>query len=178
MFALIEAAFSRKRSVILMLLFLFLCGSIAYITIPKEAEPDITVPIIYVSISHDGTSPEDAERLLVRPMEKELKSIEGIKELRSTSQEGHASVILEFYAGFDNKKALNDVRVKVDAAKALLPHDTKEPTVHEINLALFPVITVSLSGPLPESALIQLAKKLKDKVEGIPNVLKVDIGGN
>ena len=112
--AIIALAFSRSRAVLLVLAFILVAGSLAYSSIPKEAEPDIAVPFIYVSMTHDGISPEDAERLLVRPMEKELQSIEGLKEMTSTAGEGHASVQLEFSAGFDSKQALTDVREKVD----------------------------------------------------------------
>lgn len=100
---LIDLAFARSRAVLLTLAFILVAGTGAYQSIPKEAEPDIVVPVIYVSMTHDGISPEDAERLLIRPMEKELQSIEGVKEIKSTAGEGHASVQLEFTAGFDNK---------------------------------------------------------------------------
>ena len=92
----------------LLLSFLLLAGSLAYRAIPKESNPDVAIPIIYVSMSHEGISPEDAERLLVKPMEKELQSITGLKEMRSVASESHASVLLEFDAGFDSDQALVD----------------------------------------------------------------------
>jgi len=131
-------------------IFLLASGFIAYGNIPKESEPDVPIPIIYVSMGHDGISPDDAERLLVRPMEKELQSISGLKEMSSTANEGHASVLLEFDAGFDGDTAIADVRERVDAAKSQLPAATDEPTVNEVNIALFPVLNISLSGALPE----------------------------
>lgn len=175
---LIELAFSRSRTVILTLLFILVTGVLAYNSIPKESEPDITVPVIYVSMTHDGISPEDAERLLVRPMEKELQSIEGLKEMKSTASEGHASVQLEFNAGFDSDQALQDVREKIDRAKVKLPEATDEPEVIEINVALFPVLTVSLSGPLSERSLVAIARDLKEQIETLSGVLEVDIGGD
>ncbi len=84
----IDLAFSRRRTILLSLLFILGAGALAYSSIPKESEPDIAVPIIYVSMTHDGISPEDAERLLVRPMERELQSVEGLKEMKSTAGEG------------------------------------------------------------------------------------------
>lgn len=174
----IDAAFSRSRTVLSLLLLILISGSVAYTTIPKESEPDVAIPIIYVSMSHEGISPEDAERLLVRPMEKELQTIEGIKEMRSTASEGHASVLLEFDAGFDSDKALNDVREKVDLAKNELPADTDEPTVNEVNVALFPVLVVTLSGEVPERTLLTLARNLQDKIEGLRQVLEADIAGD
>jgi len=177
MHALISAAFDRSRTVLMLLVFLVAAGIVAYNNIPKESEPDVPIPIMYVSMNHDGISPEDAERLLVRPMEKELQSITGIKEMRSTASEGHASVLLEFDAGFDGDQALLDVREKVDAAKSKLPGDTDEPTVNEINIALFPVLNISLSGPLPERTLVKIARELKDSLEALPGVLEADIAG-
>jgi len=97
--------------------------------------------------------------------------------MRSTASEGHASVLLEFDAGFDGAKALLDVREKVDAAKSKLPVDTDEPTVNEINIALFPVLNISLSGPIPERTLIKIARELKDSLEALPGVLEADIAG-
>ncbi len=178
MHSLINAAFSRHRTVLLLLLFILIAGSAAYYNIPKESEPDVAIPIIYVFMSHEGISPEDAERLLVKPMEKELQSIEGIKDMSSTAGEGQASVMLTFDAGFDSKQALLDVREKVDMAQAELPASTEEPTVSEVNVALFPVLTISLSGPLPERSLLQLARRLKDQIEVLPGVLEADIGGD
>ena len=176
--AIINAAFSRGRAVALSFVMILLMGGSSYLNIPKEAEPDVTIPTIYVSMSHEGISPEDAERLLVRPMEIELQSIEGIKEMRSVAGEGYASVILEFDAGFDADQALQDVREKVDIAKAELPPESDEPRVTEINLALFPVLTVVLSGDMPERSLIMIARNLRDKIEALPGVLEVDIGGD
>lgn len=175
---LIDLFFARSRTVLLTLAFILVAGTGAYQSIPKEAEPDIVVPIIYVSMTHDGISPEDAERLLIRPMEKELQSIEGVKEIKSTAGEGHASVQLEFTAGFDNKRALADVRERVDIAKTKLPEATDEPRVNEVNVALFPVLTVALSGPLPERGLVRIARDLKDRIEALAGVLEVDIGGD
>lgn len=176
--ALIFAAMDRSRTTLLTLLFLILGGIAAFQTIPKEANPDITIPIIYVSMTLDGISPEDAERLLVRPMEQELRSLEGVKELRGTASEGFASVMLEFDAGFDSDKALQDVREKVDTARSKLPEEADEPRVNEINVSLFPVLSVGLSGPLSERELITVARALQDAIEAIPEVLEVEIGGD
>ncbi|HLV76748.1 MAG TPA: efflux RND transporter permease subunit [Marinobacter sp.] len=175
---LISAAMARSRTTLLTFLFLLLGGMAAYQMIPKESNPDVTIPMIYVSLTLDGISPEDAERLLVRPMEQELRSLEGIKEMRSTSSEGHASVMLEFDAGFDADKALQDVREKVDTARSKLPQEADEPRVHEINVSLFPVLSIGLSGPLSERELITIARRLQDGIEGIPDVLEVEIGGD
>ena len=176
--AIINAALARSRPILLVLGLVLVAGSVTYITIPKEADPDVAIPIIYVSIPHDGISPEDAERLLLRPMEKELRTIEGLKELRSQATEGLGTVTLEFEAGFDADQALSDVREKVDVAKAELPTDTEEPSVHEVNVALFPVIVVTLYGDVPERTLVAKARDIRDKLEGLPGILEVDIAGD
>ncbi|HEC14659.1 MAG TPA: efflux RND transporter permease subunit, partial [Rhodospirillales bacterium] len=176
--ALIDVAFGHARTVLATLVLILIAGTIAYINIAKEADPDINIPIIYVQIDHDGISPEDAERLLIRPLEQELRGIEGVKEMRAKGYEGGASIFLEFDAGFDVDKAMTDVRDKVDLAKPDLPTETDEPTVHEINLSLFPVIVVTLSGDVPERAMLKAARDLKDSLEGISSVLKVGIAGD
>ncbi|MDX3775615.1 efflux RND transporter permease subunit [Chromatiaceae bacterium AAb-1] len=174
----IAAALDRSRAVVMLLLFLLVAGLVSYQSIPKESQPDVAIPLMYVSMALDGISPEDAERLLVRPMEHELRALEGIKKMTSIASEGHASVMLEFDAGFNVDKALQDVRVKVDAARAKLPTEAEEPTVHEINVALFPVLSIGLSGPVSENQLVYIARRLKENIEGIPEVLEVDIGGD
>ncbi|MDP9941668.1 efflux RND transporter permease subunit [Ectopseudomonas alcaliphila] len=178
MHALIAAALDRSRTSLMILTFLILGGLVAYVAIPKESNPDVVIPMIYVSVTLEGISPEDGERLLVRPLEQELRSLEGVKEMRSVSSEGHASVTLEFDAGFDAKVALADVREKVDTARSKLPEEADEPTVTEVNVALFPVLSIGLSGPIAETELVYIARRLKENVEGIAEVLSVTIGGD
>lgn len=179
MLSMIEAALNRTRSVLMIFILLLITGAITYKNIAKEANPDVTIPIIYVSIVHDGISPEDAERMLVRPMEKELKSIPGIKEMTANASEGHASITLKFIAGLDPKDALEDVRDKVTLAKAKLPSESEEPEVHEVTMAnQVPAITVILSGSVTERGLLTLARDLQDKIEGMQEVLEVDVGGD
>ncbi|RUO30851.1 MFS transporter [Aliidiomarina sedimenti] len=175
---LIRAAQQRSRATILLFVILLAGGLFAYQTIPKEANPDVPIPIIYVSMVYEGVSPEDAERLMVRPMEQELRSIEGLREMTAIAGEGHASVTLEFDAGFDSRAALQDVREKVDRARAYIPQEAEEPSVHEVNVALFPVLSVGLSGPISEEELIRTARLLKEEIEGLTEVLEVTIGGD
>ncbi|MEX2409742.1 MAG: efflux RND transporter permease subunit, partial [Rhodovibrionaceae bacterium] len=176
--AIIDAAISHSRTVLATLLMLLIAGTFAYINIPKESDPDVNIPIIYVAMVHSGISPQDAERLLVKPMEQEMTAIEGVKEMRSIAFEGGANVTLEFEAGFDVDQALLDVREKVDLARPELPDDTEEPTVHEVNLSLFPVLVVQLSGQVPERTLLRIARDLQDKVEAIGSILEAEIGGD
>ena len=174
----IELAMRRSRTVVLTLLVVLIGGLVAYATIPKEAEPDIEIPIVYVSIEHEGISPEDAERLLVRPMEQELRSIEGVKEMTANAYEGGANVQLEFDAGIDTKRALQDVREKVDLAQAKLPGETDEPTVNEVKMSRFdPMLVLNLAGNVPERTLTTIAKNLKEKLEALTGVLEVNLVG-
>ena len=174
----IDSAMRRSRTVILSLLVILVGGIVAYLTIPKEAEPDIEIPVIYINIEHDGISPEDSERLLVRPMEQELRSIEGIKEMIASAYEGGANVHVEFYAGIDTKQALQDVREKADLAKAKLPGETDEPTVNEVKMSRFdPMLVLNLAGNVPERTLTTIAKDLKEKFEALSGVLEVNLVG-
>ncbi|MDY6982987.1 MAG: efflux RND transporter permease subunit, partial [Pseudomonadota bacterium] len=176
--ALIDAFINRPRPVLTIMALLLIAGFVSYVTIPKEAEPDIPIPQMYVNIAHEGISPEDAERLLIRPMETQLRSLEGLKEMRATASEGSAVLILEFDAGFDADEALSDVREKVDLARPELPSDSEEPFVQEVNIALFPVLVVMLHGDVPERTLVSIARDLRDKIEGLPGVLDAEVAGD
>src|SRR3954467_11101445 len=153
----IDYAIDHARLTIATLIFLLSAGFVAYVTIPKEAEPDVPIPIIYVQLSQRGISPEDSERLLLRPVETQLKSVGNVKEMRSTAFEGGGYVLLEFEAGFNSDAALADVRAKGDQAKRDLPKDADEPTVTEVNLSLYPVLVVALYGDVPERTMLRLA---------------------
>ena len=174
----IDSALSRSRATLLALLVILIAGGIAYVDIPKEADPDIDIPLIYILLKHDGISPEDSERLLLQPVESSLRSIEGVKEVRSSAYESGASIVLEFDAGFDAEKAITDVREKVDLAKTSLPSETKEPKIKEINFSLFPVLVVTLSGNIPERTLLALARSLRDEIGSINTVLDAKLTGN
>ncbi|PMO55879.1 acriflavin resistance protein [Vibrio breoganii] len=179
MLSIIDAALNRSRTVLTLLFMLILAGVYTYITIPKESSPDITIPIIYVSIGHQGISPLDAERMLVRPIEQELRSIEGVKKMTSTASEGHGSVTLEFVAGSDLNKAMTDVREAVDLAKSKLPDDSDDPTVNEVTLASEqPILSVALYGTVPERTIVQIGRRIQDKLESFKQILEVDIAGD
>ena len=168
---------ARKTTVFLMLI-LITIGTLTFISIPKDAEPDIDVPFVYVTVVLPGISPEDSERLIVRPLETELKNIEGLKEISGMASQNYGSVLLEFDISFDKDKVLSDVREKVDLAKSEFPQDAEEPQVLEFNMATMPVITVSLSGRVPNRTLIFHAKELQNQIERIPGILEAPIVGD
>ncbi len=176
--AFIAAAFSRNRAAILLLAVLLIMGSIAYATIPKEAAPEIDIPVFTVTVSYPGISTEDSARLLVEPLERKLQSIDGLDTLTAQAGEGFAMLQLEFAAGFDNEKALRDVKDETEKAEQDLPSDAEKPTVQEVDLSLFPILTVALSGNIPERDLIQLARNLEDKLETLNGVLEIDMSGD
>jgi multidrug efflux pump len=125
MIDMLEGVLRRPKTVFVLMLALIVAGVATYISIPKEDSPDIDLPIFYISITQQGISPEDAERLLVRPMETELRGLDGLKEITAIASESHAGIVLEFDISFDKDEALADVRDKVDQAKSKLPATPK-----------------------------------------------------
>ncbi|MHA1558309.1 MAG: efflux RND transporter permease subunit, partial [Alphaproteobacteria bacterium] len=176
---LILSAFDRNRTTLLLFAFFVISGLFSYLNIPKESYPDVQIPILYTVVKHDGISPDDAERLLVKPVEKEVRDIKGIKTIKSRAYEGGANVIIEFHADTDITKARNDLRDKLNTAKTKFPDQTKEPSIHEFNFGQLPVLTLKLSGNAPFRCLITLARNLKDSIEtSIQSVLNVDLIGD
>ncbi|WP_191603383.1 efflux RND transporter permease subunit [Marinomonas algicola] len=176
--SLIEAALSRSRTVLMLFALILVAGVVSYIEIAKENNPDISIPVAYVSVTLEGISPEDADSLLVHPLEKELKGLEGLKQISSTASEGHASVVLEFESGTDIDQAIIDTQDKVDRAKSELPDDAEEPTVSEVNLSTFPVLRVNLSGHVDFAVLSDIAERLQDSIEAVTGVLEASINGD
>ena len=174
----IDAFFSRPYAIILGLLIIFVFGSLSFNQMPKEATPDVDIPMAYVSVGYEGISPNDAEKLLAKPLEKHLRTVAGLDKMTSASTEGYSSVTLEFDAGENIDLILDDVREAVDAAKPDLPDESDEPKITEINISMFPILTVALYGQVPEQSLVTIARNLKDKLESLPGVLEVEIGGD
>ena len=178
MIAALDTILQRPKTVLTLMVVLVVAGVFAYIGVPKEANPDIDVPVYYVSVSQQGISPKDADRLLIRPLETQLRGLEGLKEITAIASQSHAGIVLEFKIGTDKDKVLADIRDKVDQAQAELPADADEPAVFETNIALQPTIIVTLSGKLPERTLFGLARKLKDEIEAIATVREANLSGN
>lgn len=179
MIGIIYTALLRPRTVLMLFALVFISGLVSYIIIPRESSPNVTVPYVNISIHHEGISPEDADRLLVKPIYNNLKVIEGLKEVNSTASLSRAYVTLEFEQNIDIDKALLDVRERVESAKNELPDDTDEPDVSEYNMALQPVLTVTLSGDnIDERVLISVGKKLKDQIDALGGVLSAELRGD
>ena len=174
----LAAVTARTRTVLSLLVAIMFAGIVSFLSIPVESDPDVSVPVIIVQIPHEGISPEDSERLLVRPMELELKSIEGVDELNGYAAEGLATLVIEFDSSFEPDQAVQDVREAVDRGKVKLPSTAEEPIIREVSASDFPVITVSVGGQaVNERTRLQSARYLKDAIEGVPGVLEAKISG-
>ena len=174
----IKAAIFKSRTSLSVLFLLFIAGFFALNYLPKATEPDVSFPGAMIGVSYEGVSPEDSERLLAKPLEDALRTIEGVENVRSTSTTGFAAVIVEFDQDIDLDKALYDTRVKVDEAKGELPLDAREPFIKEFTTSDEPILTISVSSSiLPQRVLVNLTQDLQDLIETHPNVLQADLNG-
>ncbi len=160
-----------------LLIFIAVFGYVAYVTIPRELAPDITIPYIIVTVPYVGAPPEDVENLITRPLERKLSEIKDVDEMKSTSAEGAAMIMLKFRAGVDIDDALRKVKEKVDLARGDLPDGIEEPSIDEISFSQFPILYVNIVGNYDQTVLRGFAEELKDRIEDIPGVLNVDITG-
>ena len=173
-----QFALKRPVAVFALLFFLVVGGLYCYITMPRESFPDITIPYIFITTKYEGVAPEDIEKLITIPLERKLKGIADVEEVRSTSAEGISTVAVKFLAGVDIDIALQKVREKVDQAEADLPADLKDdPVIQEVNFSDIPVIRVVLSGPFSLRRLQNFAKDFEDHLEAIPGVLDARLTG-
>jgi len=173
----VDFAVNRTRMIITIFVCALIAGLISFITLPKEADPDVSLPYVLVVVPLDGISPEDAERLIVRPTETEMRGIEGIVELNSTASNGAGTLAAEFDVTFDVDQAMIDVREAVDMARREYPADVREPIVQELNFAQAPAIIVHLYGDAPERTLYRATRALQDELEALPEVLEANMRG-
>ena len=177
--ALIDAAVTRTRTTLLMMAMVLIAGLIGLNSISIEAEPTIEVPFFAVMIYHEGISPEDSERLLVMPMERELRSVEGVRELTAYASEGSANLMVEFDAMFDLDEALVDLREAVDRAKPELPSTAEEPIIQEQTASEYPILQINfVAEDVPERTLYNIALDIRNEVEALPEVLEVQMQGH
>ena len=179
MYRILEVVIDNSRVTLCILLMVVLAGSVARSTINVEADADITIPLVMVVIPHIGISPEDADRLIVRPMESEVRSIEGVKEVSAFATEGAATLMLEFDIDFDSDDAIAEVRAAVDRGQSEIPGTAEEPIIKGITISDFPVIAISLtSDTVPERVRYNLAVDLKYELESLPEVLEARLSGH
>ena len=167
-----------RATLSIMLLVLF-AGTMARIALPVEVNPNVTLPLVMIMVRHDGISPEDGTRLLIRPIEKELKTLDGLEEINAVAREGAIYIMAEFDISEDIDKVVSEVRESVDRAKAEFPQETKEPIVNELSPSPEPTVVITFSGEqVSERELYRTAKFFQRKLEMLPDVLKADISGH
>ncbi|MEO9648874.1 MAG: efflux RND transporter permease subunit [Roseobacter sp.] len=178
MTGIVDWAASRARMIVAFILLSLTVGGYSYSTLPKEGEPDIEIPALFVSVPFPGISAADSETLLVKPMETELADLDGLKDMSATAAENYAGVALEFEFGWDKTKVLADVRDAMGKAEADFPDGAEQYTINEVNFSEFPIIIVNLTGPVPERTMVRIAKDLQNELESVDAVLEAGIAGS
>ncbi len=178
MTGIIDWASSRARMILAFIVLSLAAGALAYVSLPKEGEPDIEIPALFVSVPFPGISAADAEKLLVQPMESELSDLDGLTKISGTAAEGYAGVALEFEFGWDKTQIIADVRDRMGRVEAEFPEGAETYTVNEINFSEFPILIVNLTGNLPERTLLRVAQDLQDTIEGLEPILEAGLAGH
>jgi multidrug efflux pump len=172
-----DLALRNRTSIAALLCIVVVLGVSAYMSVPKEANPEITIPYIHVGTVYGGVAPKDMETLVTRVIEEELNKIADIKVLTSTSDMGYSSITAEFDNSMDMDAALQKVRERVDLAKPKLPSDADDPVISELNLAEWPIMQVNISGEYDLVRLKEVAEDLKERLEQVPSILDVKLSG-
>jgi multidrug efflux pump len=170
-------AVDNRVAVYILMLIIVLFGAQAYLGMPREAAPDITIPIVIVAVPYIGVGPSDIEGLVTQPIERELKALKDVKKITSQSAEGISTISVEFNSGVDIDEALRRTRDKVNSTRSKLPSDILEPIVREINLSEFPIMYVAIGGDIGLARLKDIGKDMKEKFEAIPGVIGADLSG-
>ncbi len=178
MTGIVDWASSRARMVIAFIVLSILAGTLSYVNLPKEGEPDIEIPALFVSVVFPGISAEDSEKQLVKVMETELADLDGLDRLWGTAAEGYAGVAMEFEFGWDKTAIMADVRDAMVKAQAEFPDGAETYSLEELNFSTFPMIIVTLSGDVPERTMARLARSLQDELEALDAVLEAGIAGD
>jgi len=178
MTGLVDWAAGRARMILALIALTLVVGGYSYVSLPKEGEPDIEIPALFISVPFQGISAADSETLLVKPMETELSDLDGLKTITATAAEGFASVGLEFEFGWDKTQTMADVRDAMNRAQGAFPEGAENYSIDEINFSEFPIIIVNLTGDVPERTMNRVAQDLQERVEGIDAVLEAGIAGN
>ncbi len=177
-FGLSSMSVDNSTSVVILTLIISVLGLSAYRNMPKESFPEIVIPTVYVGTPYPGNSPVDMENLITRPIEKELKSLNDIKDINSTSVQDFSSIVIEFNPGVEISKAIQDVKDAVDKSKSELPTDLdQDPNVLEVNTSDFPIMNVNISGNYSEAELKKFGEYLEDEIEKLPEISKADLAG-
>ncbi len=177
MTGIVDWALGRARMILAFIILSIIAGAYSYTTLPKEGAPDIDIPALFVTVVYPGISAEDAERLLVKPLETAMSEVSGLQKMSATAAEGFGGIALEFEFGWDKSATMADVRAQLSDAESNMPDGIASTSINEINFSEFPVIILALSGAVPERTLLRVAKDLQSALEGLPPVLEVGIAG-
>ncbi|HEX2254406.1 MAG TPA: efflux RND transporter permease subunit, partial [Thermoanaerobaculia bacterium] len=172
-----DLSLRHRATVFFLTAFVVIAGFSAYLTLPRESSPDISIPMIIVYTLWPGASPADVESQVTRIVEREVQGVDGLKELTSVSQESASIVTVEFVSGADIDDALQKVRARVDRAQADFPEEAEEPLLQEINFSDFPILQVNLAGDVGPAVLKSIAEDLQDRIESVPGVLRANVVG-
>jgi len=168
----------NKTTIFILTVIITLAGIMAYNNLPKENFPDISLPQIFVSVVHPGTSPADMENLIAKPIEKKVKGVSGVKKIKSNSVQDFTSIIVEFNSDVSVAEAKQRVKDAVDKARSDLPSDLKqEPSITDINFSEIPILFVNLSGDMELNKLKKYADDIKDKIESMKEISRVEMVG-
>ena len=178
MTGIIDWASQRARMILALIIASLAAGIFSYTGLPKEGEPDIEIPALFISVVFPGISAADSETLLIRPMETELADLDGLKKMTATAAENYAGLALEFEFGWDKAKTMADVREAMNSAEALFPNGAEKYSINELNFSEFPIIIVNLTGDVPERTMTRVATKLQEEIEAMDAVLEAVISGN
>ncbi|WP_112323273.1 efflux RND transporter permease subunit [Oceanibium sediminis] len=177
MTGIVDWASSRARMILAFVVLSIAAGAFAYVGLPKEGEPDIEIPALFISVPFPGISAEDSEKLLVKPMEQELRDLDGLDKMTAVASESYAGIFLEFEFGWDKQATLAEARDAMNNAEARFPDGADQYSINELNFSEIPILVVSLSGEVPERTLIRVIKELKDDVESLAPVLQAALAG-
>lgn len=170
-------AVDNRTAVYLLMVLIVFFGWTSYQGLPREAAPDVKIPLIIVAIPYIGVSPVDIEGLITQPLERELKSLKDIKQITSVSKEGLSTIRVEFNTGIDIDEGLRRVRDEVSSSRSQLPNDILDPVISEINISEFPIMYVNIGGNVGLARLKKIADDIQDEVEAIPGVIGAEISG-
>jgi CzcA family heavy metal efflux pump len=173
-----DAAVKNRVSVLVLALIIMGIGLYAYNVLPRESDPDITIPYVFVRTEYRGVSASDIETAITIKIEKKLKGLDKVKNVSSVSSQGLSQINIEFLPGTDIDEVLSRVKDKVDEAKNDLPTDLEsDPSVYEVNISEMPIVVYSLAGDCGPRTLKKIADDLKDDIEAVPGVLEAQITG-
>ena len=178
MTGIIDWASQRARMILALIIASLAAGVFSYTGLPKEGEPDIEIPALFISVVFPGISAADSETLLIRPIETELADIDGLKKMTATAAENYAGVAIEFEFGWDKAKTMADVRDAMNSAEAFIPEGAEKYSINELNFSEFPIIIVNLTGDVPERTMTRVAKKLQEEIEAMDAVLEAVVSGD